>query len=196
MELGFNDKKKLYTLYGLLAVIVCMAGYELYSTFAGSSTNPAVRPAQIARAPQRAAQPASHEATKIESLNLDPALHLARLAASESIVYAGNGRNIFSPDSAPVEIPKPIASPRITQPVVAAAPQVPQPPAIDLKYFGYTEEPDKSLHAFLAHGEDVFMAKAGDVIDRRYKVQSVMPGSVQITDLGYNHTQTLPITNN
>jgi hypothetical protein len=140
------------------------------------------------------AGPAAH---KLAGTNLDPALHLEKLLASESIEYAGNGRNIFSADSAPVriDIAAAPARPGPARVVDTGPPPPPQPPAIDLKFFGYSASKDGKREAFLLHGDDIFEAAAGEIVNHRYKVVTVDPHSIQVTDLSYNNTQTLQLTN-
>ena len=192
MQLGTNDKRQVYLLLGLVGVLLLVGGYELYSTLAGPSV-PArpVQPAVVARA----SGSAGPEAQKLSNAGIDPTLHFEKLAQSEDVVYAGTGRNIFSADSAPVRIEAPVKSPRET-PAVFVPQGPPQPPAIELKYFGYSETRDKLLKAFLVHNDDVFIARPGDIVDHRYKVVAVMPASVQITDLSYNNTQSVPLSSN
>ena len=80
-------------------------------------------------------------------------------------------------------------------PPVAVNPGPPRPPAVDLKFFGFASKQDGGRRAFLTHGEDVFVAAEGDVVSHRYKVVSIAPTSVQIEDLPFHDTQTLPLVN-
>jgi hypothetical protein len=202
IPLGIENKRQVYIVIALAIIILSAGGYELYNSFSTPSTAVATAPVRPNTAHpgngtnQRATAAAGPQAQHVASSNIDPTLHFDKLAQSEDVVYAGTGRNIFSAQSAPV-IPQPIAPARPNPNNVAdAMPQVPRPPAIDLKYFGYSQSRDKSMQAFLVRGDDIFLARPGDVVDHRYKVDSIMPGSVQITDLGYNNTQTVPLSVN
>jgi hypothetical protein len=207
---GTEKKWQVYLLIALGVLLVCVAGYEIKDNFGSSSTSarPAVtsRPATAQLAPANGFAAAANlttsggqEAQKLSNAGIDPALHLAKLALSEEVEYLGTGRNIFSAESAPARIETPAAGARPGQPGANAAPAVPEkprPPAIDLKYFGYTQAKDKSLQAFFVHGDDIFVARSGEIVDHRYKVGAIMPASVQVTDMGYNNTQKLPLQSN
>lgn len=210
MKIGSEDKRKVAILVALIAVIVPVAIWELHGFFAAPSVpvHPAAPvPAAVstrtgassAASPAATnATPSAPEAQRLSNAGIDPELHFDKLAQSEDVEYSGTGRNIFSADSAPVAIPQPIRSPRPspTAPTVTVAQGPPAPPPIDLKYFGYSQSHDKSIRAFLIHGEDIFMARTGEIVDHRYKVGNITPGSIQVTDLSYNNTQTLPLIAN
>lgn len=204
LRVGAEKKWQVYVVAVLFTFIIGFGGWQLYQQFAGPST-PTVRPPQpltpqnssYANRLASGAAAAGKDAQKISS-NLDPTLHLDKLAQSESIVYSGTGRNIFSAESAPaIEPPAaPIRAEEAKVEQVQGPPPKPQPPAIALKYFGYTQTKDKALEAFFVHGDDIFLARPGEVVDHRYKVNTIQPNSVEITDLGYNNTQTLPLSPN
>jgi hypothetical protein len=211
LRLGTENKKQVYIVVGLFAVIIPALAWEMYGMFATPSTpvrtvapvpTPVLHSAPVApKYSSAASTPAGTEAEKLSNSGLDPSLYLDKLAQSEQIEYAGTGRNIFSAESAPPVIPVSIASARpnpqnVTPSGPPPPPAAPKPPPIDLKYFGYAQAKDKSLKAFFVHGEDIFMAKTGEIVDHRYKVGAITASSVQVTDLGYNNTETLHLVAN
>lgn len=199
IALGIENKRQVYTVIALAVVIVIAGGYELYNSNSAPSTSAPVVPARPAATPRGTTQgttAAGPQARHVAGNNIDPALHFDKLAQSEDVVYSGTGRNIFSAESVPVHIETPVKSARNTVPTVTVPTGPPAPPPIDLKYFGYSQTRDKTMQAFLVRGDDIFLAHSGDVVDHRYKVVSILPASIQITDLGYNNTQTLPLSAN
>jgi hypothetical protein len=197
MQLGTENKRQVYLVIVLFAFILGLGGWQVYKAIAGPSTPPRPVPTQATNRPVNGDALAGPNAEKLTNEGIDPSLHFERLAQSEDVSYAGTGRNIFSADSMPVAIEPPVKSARITGPTVTVpvAPSgPPPPPPIDLKYFGYTQTADKSLQAFFTHGDDIFMAKTGEIVDHRYRVGSIKPGSVQVTDMAYNNTQTLGLS--
>ena len=199
MPLGTENKRQVYLVIALFAAILLIGGFELYQTLSGPAAAVRAVPTQAqlqTNAGSAANQRPGTEAQRISFANIDPVLHFDKLAQSENVDYRGTGRNIFSAESAPPEIPKAIASARPKGPTVDVPPPPPQPPAIDLKYFGYSQTKGGEPEAYFIHGDDVFIARSGQIVDHRYKVDSVKPTSADVTDLGYNHTQTLAISQN
>jgi len=212
LKVGTENKRNVIIAGVLFAIVVGLVIYQFAGGPSTPTTSPAPAPAQALPAATRqapaatsAAQTSSSQGTgapaahKLSGSGLDPALHLEKLAMSESIEYAGNGRNIFSAESAPVAIETAAAGARPSAAVEAVntgPPPPPQPPAIDLKFFGYSANSAGKREAFLLHGDDIFEAAAGEIVNHRYKVVAVDAHSIQITDLSYNNTQTLQLSAN
>lgn len=195
MKTGLDNKRNVAIVVVLLIILVAAIVYFVKSVFIGGSAPPA-EPAPAVSTQQEPSPtgPGEHKATKLPSLaKLDPTLHPEVMAGAESLEYNGSGRNIFSMNSAPVKIETPIGPVRPRE-VIAEGPKgPPPPPPIDLKFFGYEAE-GGGKKAFLLHNDDVFIASEGDVVDHHYRIIKINPLSIQVTDLLYNNTQTLPLS--
>lgn len=202
MKLGTEDKKKL-TAAGVFGVGALFAMYYMYSSFSTPDLPPPAPPVTVS-APALGRTTVSETALNgraagkvgTTSGQYDPTLKMEAMLVTESLVYTGSGRNIFSANSAPpaVVIPKAIASARPNAAVAAAARAAlgpPPLPPIDLKFFGVETSESGTRRAFLLHGEDVFLASAGDVVQRRYKVDAISASSIEVEDLTDNNRQTL-----
>jgi hypothetical protein len=215
MQLGFENRKQAITAaifapLGLWAIIYLVMQFipstpsapQPQPTTASTPTTAPATQAAIPAATQNSSQNAEHHAyanseVATATSPLDPTLHPEIMFAAEHLEYTGNGRNIFSPNSAPpvvVNIPKPIASAR---PITVAAPVnqgPPPPPPLPFKLFGVEARSDGTpFQVFLLRGEDVFMAREGDIVMRQYKVTRITANSVEMEDLPHNNKQVLPL---
>ena len=190
IKVGTEDKKKVYLAGGLGLVMLILLVRFLWQTF-GPSPSPR---AGTSAAPGGHSTPSgnhtfggetaqenttaaayAHPAAKIGGLaSLDPTLHPEIMRQAESLEYTGSGRNIFSQFSAPPAIPKPIAPIRQAH-VDTGPPPPPPPPPINLGFYGYAAEKTGQKQVFLLHGDDIFIASEGDVVDRRYRVVKIGP---------------------
>ncbi len=213
-----RDKKQIVvvSIFGVLLLV--FVGYA-YNSFFGGSPNPAAKaapvsssavqsnsqvetasssvPAGNARAGQGAAPGVAAKRMASTSASLDPTLDESAMLRTESLMYSGSGRNIFSAISAPtMEIPRnvPKARPGVTLPVMPPMPVgPPPPPPINLKYFGTAVRSSGRRQAFLLQGEDVYLAGEGDIVARKYRIVSIGATNIQVEDLVNHDTQTLPL---
>ena len=206
IKVGTEDKKKVYLAGGLGLVMLILLVRFLWQNFGPSpsaspapppvvtTARPATTPSGGEGARENSSVPAfAHPAAKIGGLaSLDPTLHPEIMRQAESLEYTGTGRNIFSQFSAPPAIPKPIAPIRQAH-VDTGPPPPPPPPPINLGFYGYAAEKTGQKQVFLLHGDDIFIASEGDVVDRRYRVVKIGTASVQVEDIPYHNTQTLPL---
>lgn len=198
MRMNADTQKKAMAVGAFIVLAALILYYQL------RDDSPVPRAPQTAAARVTSNQPAAKPGSKTgsdaknvgtTSAQLDPTLQMGPMLVTEKLVYSGSGRNIFSTASVPVEIPKPIAPvrPKVVAPVYTPPPGPPPPPPINLKFFGTATSANGKRQAFLLHGEDVFLASDGDIVQRRYRVITVSANSVLVEDMSYNNRQTLPL---
>jgi hypothetical protein len=200
VKLGTENKKQVMALavFGTVAIVLLLWTLWPSSTPApaASATGATTTPAAGASRAATVRRTASGKTIKTAvEPRLDPTLELDVLRQSEEIKYEGQGRNIFVARSE--EIVKPIKSGRAPGDNTAdliKAPPIPPPPPITLKFFGFANRPGEPKSIFLSQDGDIFVAKEGDIVDRRYRVLRISPTSVEIEDVLNNNKQSIPLT--
>jgi hypothetical protein len=189
VKLGTENKTKTV----IAAVLVIVAAFTLYNwVFTNQDAETATAVATVA-APlaggQKSTKPGARKVGNVVlAQSLDPTLRLDVLKSSEDVTYKGSGRDIFQsqPETAP--IPK-----EVTKVIDPGPPPPPPPPPIPLKFYGFSGNKNGPKQVFLSKGEDIFIAREGQVIDRRYKIVKIGPNSVDVEDVLTNNRQTLPL---
>ena len=216
MKGGAENRKKTIVA-GVLGAGALIAVVVLYNSVFGGSSAPPAAPAPVATtvpaagkanntsssAPTTgsgslgAAPGITAKVMASTSSSLDPTLDESAMLRTENLVYSGNGRNIFSAIStAPMEIPTNVPKARLGPAVPPPPPEPtgpPPPPPINLRFFGTAARANGIKQAFLLSGEDVYLASAGDIVARKYKIVSIGTTNIQIEDLQNHNTQTLPL---
>ena len=202
MKVGTENRTKVVAAIALGVVAVVVLAWQFAGWFGGSSSSAAAPVSTAATDFGKAVAPAPRNPGRIRNAgtkqnaakSLDPTLRLDLLKSSEETKYEGAGRNIFKVF---VEIPKIVTPPVTPQPDAGKATPPPPapPPPIPLTFYGFATPTGGTKRIFLvSHGEDVFIAKEGDIVDRRYKVVRISQNAVEILDVLSNNRQSIPLT--
>jgi hypothetical protein len=195
VKLGLENKNKTI----LAAALAALAIFMLVRVFTGGEDNAASAPAATAPAKTTSAPGATTtprtgttagraKPHPVLAQTLDPTLRFDLLASSEDVSYKGSGRDIFRSQAPPPEIPKVAVNPVKDN----TPPPPPPPPPINLKLYGYvTRKNGEPKRVFLSSGEDIFVAKEGDIVNRRYRILKIGNNSVDVEDVLTNNKQTL-----
>ncbi len=180
----------------LLAILLLVGIYNFvdFGTSSANSPAPAPVPATSTQtAPQSAKK--STSAVQPSDSTLDPRFHWHELAVSQSIKYEAGGRNIFR-----MEELKPITTaiasvrqPYGPEPLPTPTP-TPPPPPIPLKFYGFASKSSEPKRIFLDDEGEVFVARQGDIVERKYKVIQINNTSVIIEDVLNSNRQTIQLT--
>lgn len=188
MKAGTENKTKLGIAIVLGIVAVLAVAWSLMSGgIANSVSIPKLAASPAESAAKRKTPPAVSE-------SLDPRLHLDLLANSEEVRYHGKGKNIFRAAQESVALPQVKVAPLLRQQEASKVYIPPPPPPITLVFFGLTNSKGEKPKVFLSQGEDVWIAREGDVVNRHYKIVRISPNAVEVEDLLNNNRQNIPLT--
>lgn len=196
MKLGTENRKEVIALAVMLPLALLIAIYEFSVSSSPSTTTVAANNEPAAPRVQRGGVRRAANNQSAQDLGLDPTLRLNQLKAAEDVKYSGTGRNIFQDQ---IEIEQPthsaLANNKNTQPPPPPVPQgPPPPPPINLKFYGFASGAGEPKRIFLSQGEDIYIAREGEIVARRYRVVKINNNNVEIEDMQFNNKQAIPLS--
>lgn len=179
VKIGAENKKAVQWAAALLTVALLLGIFNFWKLGSSSDSTAAF------------GDPISQKTPHVITLD-NAALRLPDLVASQHQRYEAGGRNIFRME----EIKPPPVPARVQKETTVELPPTPTtlPPPINLKYYGFASKHNEPRRIFLADEGEVFVAKQGDIIERKYKVAQIQNTSVVIEDALNNNRQTIPLT--
>jgi hypothetical protein len=176
MKLGSENPKKVALTGVLMVVALALFGFMVFNG-KGSATVP------LSAADEQPPRTVHVQA----DASFDPSVHTGLLRASEGMMYAGTGNNPFAIRNDP---PPPRKCAQFGE-LSGGLPwcheiTIPGPPKaaeIPLIFFGFASKPGEPKTIFLSHDQDIFIAREGDIVDRRYRIVHINPGSVEVQDV-------------
>jgi hypothetical protein len=196
VKIGAENKKEVRWMIALLAILLLVGIYNFVDFGTSSANSPAPAPATSTQTKtQTTRKSTSASPTQLTDSTLDPRLRLDILAASQSKKYEAGGRNIFRMEE--LKSITPIVGSVRKEYTVEAPPTptpTPLPPPIPLKFYGFASKGSEPKRIFLADEGEVFVARQGDIVERKYKVVQINNTSVIIEDMLNSNRQTIQVT--
>jgi len=184
VKIGAENKKQVRWMIALLALALLVGIYN-FVDFGSSSAAPA--------STSTGAQAKKSGAPQLADSTLDPRLRLDILAASQNKKYEA-GRNIFRMEELRLEAVNAPVRKDYTVEMPPTPTPTPPPPPITLKFYGFASKPNEAKRIFLDDEGEVFVARQGDIVERRYKVVQINNTNVVIEDVLYSNKQTIQVT--
>jgi hypothetical protein len=186
VKIGAENKKQVRWMIALLAVLLLVGIYNFVDFGTSSAASPA--------APTTVAQPKKAGATELADSTLDPRLRLDILAASQNKKYEVGGRNIFRMEEQKIATTVVPVRPTMGPDAPPTPTPTPLPPPIPLKFYGFASKANEPKKIFLDNEGEVYVARQGDIVERKYKVVQINNTSVVMEDVLNNNKQTIQLT--
>lgn len=180
MKAAIREGHKIRIMIACIALAVVSVIYGIHSLSAGKNSSGAN------------AGVATHSVPggRLLDLRFDPTLNNDTLTAGQKIAYDAGRRNIFrmlEPPAPPDQHrPVPLPAPNPTPPVT-------QLPSINLQFFGFHNRHGEAKRIFLAQDDEIFVAREGEIVNRRYKIIRITGVSVTVEDMLNGNQQTIPL---
>jgi hypothetical protein len=189
MEITLEQKKRRQAILAgcLLMLVVGLGVFDFRGSWAPA-------PAAATHTEIRRTQHASAKAGPVSASPSSFHLSSDLLARSEGYDYAATAHDLFG-SQARAAIEAPAAPPRptaVVAPTVLATEK--SDPPFDVKFAGFVEGETGKLSALFIRGDDIAVARTGDIIFHRFRVGAIQATSAQLTDLESKRIQALAAT--